>query len=420
MLRLPALPKWVLRLVKWIFLLTLPLTIFPIFNGLLHGFLFPYWTMQHIDRATNTFFDETKDIMSDWGVGGNAPTFRQYLDTHNDFHLMRVNTNDWLGKLGFILPSEYMAMADPNTGIDKCADLVTLMRDTSRRSCARKPREQWLYLSDFAFPSINKWDAAFDEVLQYRHAHSKLNQTRFYHANCGDSAGFLCGVWATRSPALVHFKVEDDPPKLEDIEQGLTYRAPLRYLRPVTVRIIEFPLKDAFTALPASTFPSFKQQMLSIVAGDNLYEQFEPYDSWSQMVKRFDEYMDTLLDAPGTWLNRFNKADTWIDDHVAEPLGLTPYVTGITQVMFTISSLVSALTGALYRNILFQFKEFLGRPRLGDEALAGFVEDEDAEDRFWKDFKASLNTFADNAKRRKAAERSSQGSSDTSMSITAA
>ena len=218
-----ATSRWAVRLIKWLFVLTLPLTVFPIFSGSFNGIIWGYWNLQHIDKHTNKFLDEMKDVLTDWGVGGNVPTFREYLDIHNDFHLMRINANDWASKLGFGLPTEYTDLEDPNIGIDKLADLGTLMRDTSCRSEAQKPREQWLYLSFSSYPAIDKWDAAFNEVFEYVHAHTTLNQSSFYHAMCGDTAGFLCGVWSTRPPALLHFKVEDFPPDPEDIEEGLTY-----------------------------------------------------------------------------------------------------------------------------------------------------------------------------------------------------
>ncbi|KAF2447157.1 hypothetical protein P171DRAFT_331170, partial [Karstenula rhodostoma CBS 690.94] len=169
---------------------------------------------------------------------------------------VRVNSNDWLHKLGFVLPREYSDPDDETISIDKYADLGTIMRDTSCRSYARKPREQWLYLSHLAFPGFNTWDMAFNSVLEYVHAHPTLNQSGFHFATCGDTAGFLCGVWSTRYPALLHFKVEDDPPNPEDLEEGLTYSAQWGHLRPVTTRLIEFPLRNEFTGLPISAFPS--------------------------------------------------------------------------------------------------------------------------------------------------------------------
>ncbi|KAJ4355976.1 uncharacterized protein N0V89_004001 [Didymosphaeria variabile] len=411
-----------LRIFQWLFLLTLPVTMFPIFGGIFTGITFGIWNTQHIDKTSNTFVDEVKDLLNDWGVGGNVPTFREYLDTHNDFHLKRVNSNDWLPKLGFILPNEYSDLDDPSISIDKYANLETLMRDTSCRTYAQMPREQWLYLSYLAFPSIDQWDNAFNGVLEYVHAHPTLNQSGFHFANCGDTAGFLCGVWATRNPALLHFKVEDDPPKMEDIEDGLTYPFDLEHLRPVTVRIIEFPLKEEFTGLPLSVFPGHKQQMLSIVAGERFYEQIEPYDPWIQMQKRFTEHMDDLWDTEGTILNHINKIDSWMIDHVTKPLGIEPVLVDMGSFLMLFSAIASQLACNVIKGTSYLVGDFLGRPRPGDLSLAeaGINNYEEPEDRFWGDMMGGVAEGFRAGLQRAKAEQSSAGGNDTSISITRA
>jgi hypothetical protein len=419
MLRFPiATLRWPARLIKWLFLLTLPVTIFPVFSGTITGITFGIWNQRHVDDTTNKFLDQVKDFLGDWGVGGDAPTFRNFMDTYNDFHLVRVNGNDWLSKLGFVLPNEYTDPDDDTISIDKYADLGTLMRDTSCRSNARKPREQWLYLSYLAFPGLDAWDTAFNGVLEYVHAHPSLNQSGFHFATCGDTAGFLCGVWWTRSPALLHFKVEDDPPNLEDLDEGLTYSAHWKYLRPVTVRLIEFPFENKFTGLPMSTFPSPKQQMLSMLAGERLYEQFEPYDTWVQMLRRFAEIWNNA--SQGTVLNYFNKADEWMIDHVANPLGIEPALAEIGGFLMSFFGLASVLTCGMIRGVANQIREFFGQPKLGDLSLAGIDMDQSPEDLFWGDVIGGMGNFIADEKRREAEQKSSSGATDTSMSITMA
>ncbi|OAG04989.1 uncharacterized protein CC84DRAFT_1165337 [Paraphaeosphaeria sporulosa] len=359
-----------------------------------------------------------KDVLEDWGVGGDAPSFRKFMDTYNDFHLVRVNSNDWLHKLGFVLPREYSSPNDLTIPIDKHANLETLMRDTSCRTHAGKPREQWLYLSNLAFPGFNTWDTAFNGVLEYVHAHPTLNESGFHFAMCGDTASFLCGVWSTQSPALLHFQVEDGPPNPEDLEEGLTYSAQWRHLRPVTVRLIEFPLKDEFTGLPISTFPSPKQQMLSMVAGDRLYEQIEPYDSWVQTGKRFSEYVEKSYKTPGTVLHYVDNVDEWMIEHVTKPLGVETGLVVISQFVFQVSILGSSLVCSTIRSISYLIDSFLGRPGLGDQALAELNVDQDPEEDFWANLKKDLNEVIAESKRRKAEEQSSSGNPDTSMTIT--
>lgn len=393
---------------------------FLIFIGTLNGISFTLWYQKHVDNNTNKFLEEVKEILSDWSVGGDAPTFRNYMDSYNDFHLVRVNSNDWVHKLGFVLPREYSNHSDDTVTIDKYANLETLMRDTSCRTYTQSPREQWLYLSYLAIPELSTWDMAFNNVLEYVHAHPTLNQSGFHFSTCGDTASFLCGVWSTQTPALLHFKVEDDPPNPEDLKEGITYSGEWRHLRPVTVRLIEFPLKDEFTSLPISTFPSPRQQMLSMVTRDRLYEQIEPYDSWTQTEKRFSEYVKKLWSTLGTVLNYVDKVDDWMIDHVTKPLAIEPVLLDLTGLLFAASAITSGFACSMIRGISYLIDSFLGRPGLGDRALAGLNVDQQPEDHFWKDFLYDMDKIVANEKIRKAEYKSSSGVTDTSMSITTA
>lgn len=333
-----------IRLTTWLIFLTLPLYICPLFLGTILGLYFPLWRGMHVTDHNSIFIDDMEETVSDWRVGGNALSCRKAMDTRNDFHLVRVNTKDWLHKLGFVHPREYTDPENDSNPIDKLADLQTLMRDTSCRTLADSPREQWLYLSESASLGLGTWDTAFNGVLEYVHAHSILNQSGIHFASCHGTAAFLCGVWFSKGPALLHFKVEDDPPSPQDLQEGLTYSAPLIHLRPITVRVIEFPLKDEYTGLPISTFPRPKQQMLSTVAGDRLYEQFDPYNLDTQMFKRFFEHVhNKLYNAPGTVLHRMNKVDQWMTDRVTDPLGIEPVLQSLGSFAFTISVLGSDL-----------------------------------------------------------------------------
>jgi hypothetical protein len=53
---------------------------------------------------------------------------------------------------------------------------------------------------------------------------------------------------------------------------------------PRKVRVIEFPLKDSYTALPSSVFPGPTEQILAMMCGDKLYEQFEPCNEFEQTM----------------------------------------------------------------------------------------------------------------------------------------
>lgn len=139
------------RAIYWLVLLTLPLTIFPIFTGTLGGILLPVFEYRHVSDVTDKYLHDLKDSASDWGVGGSAPSFRQFQDKNNDFRLTRVNSDDWVSKLGFVLPLEYSDMETilaHDTSIEKQASLQALMRETSSKGADRLPREQWLFLTN--------------------------------------------------------------------------------------------------------------------------------------------------------------------------------------------------------------------------------------------------------------------------------
>jgi hypothetical protein len=90
---------------KWIFLLTLPLTVMPIISGGVNGLCYTLWTKNIVDSHVDAFLNGMKDVANDWGP--SEMTFRAYQDSNNDFHVLRLNDNDWASKLGFVLPQQY-------------------------------------------------------------------------------------------------------------------------------------------------------------------------------------------------------------------------------------------------------------------------------------------------------------------------
>jgi len=363
--------------VKWSFLLTLPFapfTILPTILGVFNGVYFAVWQDSKISENTDTWLYELKDIANDWGVP--EMTFRDFQDKKNDFHILRVNSDDWAYKLGFLHPVEYAK--DTDIPIDKYGDLDTLMVDTTSSCRPRPPDDQWLYISDFAWPSFDEWDAAFDAAVQAAYVPSALNTTRLFFAKCHNTAGFLCGIWKVKAPALVHFHVTDSAPFPEDIEPGLTYATSTSDLRAVTARVIEFPLKDSYTGLPSFFFPGPKEQMLAIMRGDKLWEQFDPWTDFEQSWRRFHEYIDEkFYDRKGTLLYYVGNIEEWIVDHIEKPLGLE-----ITdQILYSINfllttTIVNIVVLRPWHMVSGTFLEFLGYPRRGDMILGDDFEKE--------------------------------------------
>ncbi|WPA99535.1 uncharacterized protein RHO25_004153 [Cercospora beticola] len=374
-----ALLRFVWKAFKWPFLLTLPATFLPLLVTIISGISLAFWFEQQVTANTDRFLYDVKDSMSDWGVGGDAPSFRQFQDTHNDFHTMRINSNDFLSKLDFMLPQQYYdeeGIPREDLPIDKYPDIENLVRDispTSRCSKPEAPREQWVFLTYSGFRFF-PWDSDFIYAINYAQGDRKLNQTGLYFAQCSGTASFLCGVWNTRSPALVHFLVEEEE-ILDTEETGFTYRGNAEDLRSVTVRLIEFPLKDAYTGLPWTTFPSFQNQMLSIMTGDRLYEQFEPYDPQNQAFERFGEYMNkNYWDNKNHILYHVSEAENWMDDTIISPMLKYLDAEEAWQMVFgTVligsSSLVALTVLIPLRVVKGLVGIFLGKPLRGDEIM---------------------------------------------------
>jgi hypothetical protein len=140
-----------------------------------------------------------------------------------------------------------------------------------------------VYIPDYALPIFSRWDGAFQAAVQAAYVPSILNQTQLFFTLCKGTAGFLCGVWGVRAPKL-HFLIGDSPQRPEDIALGLTYSAKLSNLNPVTVRVIEFPTEGGYIGLTPAVFPGTTEQLLAIMRGDRLFEQFEPWDGLQQTI----------------------------------------------------------------------------------------------------------------------------------------
>jgi hypothetical protein len=315
-----------------------------------------------------------KGLSKDFGLPNC--TFRDFQDTSNEYHVMRINSEDWAQKLGFVLPQEYYRSGlYPDTPIDKLASLKTLMLDTTCSTnvpCRPKaPKEQWVYISDYAWESFMweffPWDGAFDDVVQAGYVPSPLTETRLFVAQCRGTASFLCSMWGVRMPALLHFYVEDEPPKAEDVDKGLNYCSPLSNLRPVTVRVVELSLKGVYTGLPANVFPTQKEQMLAITRGDKLYEQFEPWDAFDQSMVRFNEQVQDLYHRKGTFHYYLDIPDDWMNHHVTIPLGMYDHLNDLHDIVITLTILaMKDLVKPPYHFMKQIILDYLGYPSLGD------------------------------------------------------
>ncbi|KAF2762412.1 hypothetical protein EJ05DRAFT_690 [Pseudovirgaria hyperparasitica] len=304
---------------KYVFLPTLPLTFFPIVIGIINGVHFGIYHDRMIRENTDKFLYSVKSVANDWGVPGF--TFRDFQDTKNDYHIMRINSNDWLKKLNLILPTEYTDWDNVDAPINQYADLEQLVADMVCPNAP--PKEQWIYLARYRiFDKYTEWGQAFDKARQHAYAPSKLNESHIFLAECSGTADFLCGVWQIKAPALLHFKVEDEKIDHDDIPAGLSYRGDYTHLHPVTARVIEFPLENAYLELPPSVFPGYNEQLLSIMKKSELVEQFDEHNLFMQEMKRHQEAVNELYDAKASTLGVFvplEKATALFSEYTGAP-----------------------------------------------------------------------------------------------------
>jgi hypothetical protein len=176
----------------------------------------------------------------------------------------------------------------------------------------------------------------------------------------------------------MHFSVVDSAPLPDDIEFGLTYSTSTSNLRVVTARVIEFPLKDSYTGLPSSGFPGPEEQMLAMMRGDKLWEQFDPWNNFVQSWLRFHEYIDKkFYDRKGTILCYLGDAEEWIVDHFEKPLGLESTDGIVYSIIFlATTTLVNIFTLGPWHAIRQTFLDFLGYPRRGEIILGDDFEKE--------------------------------------------
>ncbi|CAJ2504572.1 Uu.00g119660.m01.CDS01 [Anthostomella pinea] len=353
----------------WIaFLWSLSLTLLPILNGLLAGVLFCFWDRREVNNNMQHFTDELGEVSAQeyWTVPG-AQSFSDYMDNTRAFHSTRLSTPRWTMQLDYQLPIEYYG----DGGIDRWADLDHLMADV--KSCnPAVPKESWVYITDLASPwfPYDDWNEAFDDLIQKSYVSHSLDATSFHFVECSHSA-FLCGIWNVKPPALLHLSVEDSAPASDELDPDLTYAVDRKRLRPVTARIIELPVQDAFLGRPWHVFPSPKEQLQALISTPGLYEQFDPYDREEQIMKRFNEYMDSFWDWKGSVFYLMRRTESWCQDYITEPLGIESYLVDLQSLTFTVTFLLAQLILLPVQSAWQAVKDFFGYPGAGDWTFGG-------------------------------------------------
>lgn len=342
--------RFIVRAIRWLLLLSLPITLPAIINGVYGGIALSFWRTGHLERTLESLDLELglDSSLNAFSIPGTN-SFLEFEDEQDTiYHLPQLYTRDWADKLNFVLPEQHRfsnQIAGVDVGIDAFASFDGLMRDITRYP--NEPDETWLYVSGYNMPELaawlSKWDKSFDRFVQYYYTQEQFNQSRLAFVSC-DRSGFLCGVWGVRSPALIHMQVLPGAPSRADLNPDLTYDVDLKYLRRVSVRVIDLPLKSSVsTGLPRNCFPGHFEQLLAVISGDRFWEQYEAWDDTDQLMKLYNKDVLELKEQRGTPLYYLSEYEDWTIRHVTKPIGIEENMVQLQTIIFIFSTLATEL-----------------------------------------------------------------------------
>lgn len=306
------LPPPLRRLLWWGFLITLPFHFAPFLNGLIEGVIYSNFLTETYFASLDHFSFNVQTAQ--WADPWSDPSS---VIGHEPFYVVQLHDPQrWWEKLGLkrfdIDITDDVAMA--NIPIDSFASLEALYRRAPKQEQAQ-PWHHFIYAS----PSVihiediwlDKWDRAFNELLQYHYANPTPTGAGFHYLSCWRS--FLCDIWATRGPALLHFTTESPDPsnKLDELNQRQQIPGHL----PVVVRIIEFPLTEPDKlGLPPSQFPSHFNQLRSVTSQPQMWQLYKPFNKMAQVMKRLADRCSKAEKRYAQTYGRLYKLEIWIQN----------------------------------------------------------------------------------------------------------
>lgn len=266
-------------LVKTLVLISLPVTILPFLNGLIEGVFVGNYLLE--TGYASVFYLkqdlEAKDFAEHLVVSGQ----RVVDAVLPPFHVLRLHDpTDWWERLG-LERLDFDKEAYPPYGSPDPTNFASL-HGLHRRvdDPEAEPWHHWVYAS--AQPWHRKeflmdgWDIAFEELIRYHYANPSVASANFNYISCPES--FLCASWRVHGPALLHFTTEAETDGSVE-NQVPNYDA-------VTVRIIEFPLKENMM-LPG-VFPSYFNQLKAVTEDDG-WASHSPQSEFKQFLRRYSE-----------------------------------------------------------------------------------------------------------------------------------
>ncbi|CAH0045149.1 unnamed protein product [Clonostachys solani] len=330
--------RWVRIFLRRGFIVTLPLTLFYVgFGGIVGLLLADYETrqyfasMRHLEQSILSVRE-----LDQFSIPG-VPDIHNHGVAPYWVPQLRDPTN-WWTKLGLERFDVSPVFEENDVPLNQFAFPNSLYRKTDGEdegACWH----HWVYASDNILHIrelfFNPWDSAFNELLQYHYANPAPCNASFHYVTCPDS--FLCDIWKTRGPALIHFTTEKvdlwsgEHEKAREAVAGYT---------PVTARILEFPMgRHGGVSLAPGVFPTPFNQMKSVTSDPYLWQAHVPWKAQHQTHVRLNEIIERKSrEYPGSF-GRVKKLDRWLLDKMIQPWGL--------EIPRTIAMAVGMLTSAL-------------------------------------------------------------------------
>ncbi|VUC31374.1 unnamed protein product [Clonostachys rosea] len=354
--------RWFKIIFRRVFIITLPLTLFYLGLGGIVGLLLAdyetrlYFTsLRHVEEN----FASAQEL--DWFSVPGAPGIHDLGVAPYFVPQLRDPTN-WWTKLGLKRFDVSPVLDDNDTPLNQFALPNSLYRRTDKKdegACWH----HWVYASDqilhFDDLFFSPWDSAFNQLLQYHYANPAPCNASFHYLTCPGS--FLCDIWKTRGPALIHFTTEKVD--LWPDEDEIAREAVAGYT-PVTARIIEFPItRDGEMTLTPGVFPTPFNQMKSVTSDPYIWQAHVPWTAEYQTNVRLEEIIESKSRAYPRSFGRAKRLERWLFDKVIQPCGL--------EIPRSLIAGVGMVTSALG----WRCVEFVG------ESISAFLGAEDAKRR---------------------------------------
>lgn len=311
--------KWlwsIWRLVRSIFLLSLPFTFLPFLNGLIEGSFLARYAATKFKAAPEHFKMSVQTAQQmDWFSVPGAPGIHDL--GVEPYHIVQIrDPTNWWQKLG-LSRFDIDKRNKPPFGVDhldELADTTTLYRKR-RPGEAEGSWHHFLYASaqplQMAGFFMDGWDEAFYDLLQYHYANPAVSSAEFHYMDCWSN--FLCDSWWLDGPSLIHFTTEVSSYQAEKNETQP--REQVAGFEPVTVRIIEFPLTDpSLLHLLPGVFPSYFNQLRSVTTSSSIPDTHMENYALVQIERRYESVRRDMYEKHPSTYRRLIDFETFFLD----------------------------------------------------------------------------------------------------------